>query len=55
LGWKQSVSFEEGIKRTVDWYKNNDSWWQDYQKRFDLMRDKGMYSTKADDNDKGAR
>ena len=26
LGWKQSVSFEEGLSRTVDWYLNNPEW-----------------------------
>ncbi|WP_319475425.1 dTDP-glucose 4,6-dehydratase [Marispirochaeta aestuarii] len=26
LGWKQSVSFEEGLSRTVDWYLNNPKW-----------------------------
>jgi dTDP-glucose 4,6-dehydratase len=47
LNWKQSVSFEEGIRRTIDWYKENMVWWEDYAKRFDLMRNSGMYSTKA--------
>lgn len=28
LGWKPSVSFEEGIQLTIDWYKNNESWWR---------------------------
>lgn len=46
LGWKQSVSFEEGIKRTVEWYKQNQTWWLDYSKRFDLMRNTAMYNTK---------
>jgi dTDP-glucose 4,6-dehydratase len=26
LGWEPSVSFEEGLERTVDWYLNNESW-----------------------------
>jgi len=47
LGWKQSVSFEEGIQKTVDWYKSHDGWWRDYAKRFDLMREQGMYNVKA--------
>lgn len=47
LGWQQSVSFEEGIQRTIDWYKNNEGWWRAYAKRFDLMRDKGLYKTKV--------
>ncbi len=47
LGWKQSVSFEEGIAKTVEWYKNNEPWWRAYQKRIDLMRDSELYKTKA--------
>lgn len=26
LGWQPEVTFEEGIKRTIDWYKNNPEW-----------------------------
>ena len=26
LGWKPSVSFEEGIKLTINWYLNNQDW-----------------------------
>ena len=26
LGWKQSVSFKEGLKQTVDWYLKNNDW-----------------------------
>ena len=26
LGWKPSVTFEEGIKMTIDWYLNNQEW-----------------------------
>ncbi len=26
LGWKPSVTFEEGIKLTIDWYLNNQDW-----------------------------
>ena len=37
LGWKQTVSFEEGLSRTVDWYLANPQWVKnirsgDYQK-----------------------
>ncbi len=28
LGWKPSVTFEEGLKQTIEWYKNNEPWWQ---------------------------
>ena len=29
LGWIPSVSFEEGIERTVFWYLQNQSWWRE--------------------------
>ncbi|MCR4335280.1 MAG: dTDP-glucose 4,6-dehydratase [archaeon] len=28
LGWKPEKNFEEGLKETVDWYKNNKAWWK---------------------------
>lgn len=28
LGWKPTVTFEEGMKKTIAWYKNNEQWWQ---------------------------
>ncbi len=28
LGWEPSVSFEEGLRRTVQWYLDNGSWWE---------------------------
>ena len=26
LGWTPKVSFEDGIRRTIDWYQNNSAW-----------------------------
>ena len=26
LGWKPSVTFEEGLSKTIDWYLNNEAW-----------------------------
>lgn len=26
LGWEPSVTFEEGLKKTIDWYLNNEDW-----------------------------
>ncbi len=42
LGWKPSVSFEQGIEKTIDWYLENTKWLEnvvsgDYQKYYDSM------------------
>jgi dTDP-glucose 4,6-dehydratase len=26
LGWKPSVTFEQGLERTIDWYLSNEEW-----------------------------
>jgi dTDP-glucose 4,6-dehydratase len=28
LGWEPSVSFEEGLERTIAWYRANPNWWR---------------------------
>jgi dTDP-glucose 4,6-dehydratase len=27
LGWQAGVRFDEGLARTVDWYRDNEAWW----------------------------
>ena len=44
LGWKPSVTFEQGLERTIDWYLSNEKWLNnvtsgDYQKYY-----KGQYN-----------
>lgn len=34
LGWRPSVSFAEGLARTVDWYLENDWWWAPLRARY---------------------
>ena len=29
LGWLPETKFEDGIKKTIDWYLNNRSWWEE--------------------------
>lgn len=41
LGWKPEIGFTSGIKNTVQWYMDNENWWQaiksgEYQKFYDL-------------------
>lgn len=27
-GWKPMISLEEGLEKTIEWYKNNQDWWK---------------------------
>jgi dTDP-glucose 4,6-dehydratase len=36
LGWSPSVTLQEGLERTVDWYLANESWWRPLQERQDV-------------------
>jgi dTDP-glucose 4,6-dehydratase len=27
LGWRAEIGFDEGIRRTVEWYRDNEEWW----------------------------
>jgi len=33
LGWRPSVTVEEGLERTVQWYLDNEAWWRPLQAR----------------------
>ena len=33
LGWRPSVTIEEGLARTVTWYLENEEWWRALQRR----------------------
>ena len=33
LGWRPSVTVEEGLERTVRWYLDNEAWWKPLQDR----------------------
>ncbi|EHN59920.1 dTDP-glucose 4,6-dehydratase [Oenococcus kitaharae] len=28
LGWEPTIMFDEGIVKTIDWYKTHETWWQ---------------------------
>jgi dTDP-glucose 4,6-dehydratase len=28
LGWEPQVPFEEGLRQTVNWYRENERWWR---------------------------
>lgn len=33
LGWRPSVTLEQGLERTVEWYLDNEPWWRALQNR----------------------
>jgi dTDP-glucose 4,6-dehydratase len=32
LGYSPKISFEEGLKSTIDWYRSNENWWRPLKK-----------------------
>jgi dTDP-glucose 4,6-dehydratase len=34
LGWRAQETFESGIEKTVDWYLDNEWWWQPLRQRY---------------------
>ena len=43
VGWKPQVSFEEGIKRTIEWYRRNGWWWRPLKKKLE-RESRGFWS-----------
>ena len=33
LGWKARTSFEDGLERTISWYRDNEAWWRAPERR----------------------
>jgi dTDP-glucose 4,6-dehydratase len=33
LGWEARTSFEQGLERTIAWYSENSTWWEDVLSR----------------------
>jgi dTDP-glucose 4,6-dehydratase len=33
LGYSPQVNFEEGLEKTINWYKNNEAWWRKHKKQ----------------------
>jgi dTDP-glucose 4,6-dehydratase len=42
LGWRQAIGFEEGLRRTVDWFAANRAWWEPIKTGAEF----GEYATK---------
>lgn len=37
LGWEPEVGFDEGMRRTIEWYRANESWWRPLQQRLAIQ------------------
>jgi len=33
LGWKPKHDFQMGLKKTVEWYAGNESWWHNIKQK----------------------
>jgi dTDP-glucose 4,6-dehydratase len=44
LGWRQSESFETGLRKTVEWYIANQKWWRDVQSKHEVGARLGLGS-----------
>jgi len=42
LGWAPSVTLDEGLRRTVAWYLDNDPWWRAIEARGHRMQRQGL-------------
>ena len=42
LGWRPSVTLDEGLRRTVRWYLDNEAWWRPLQARYGVGQRLGV-------------
>lgn len=45
LGWKQQISFEEGLARTIEWYKSRKDWWEPISKQAEEVAERYLNNT----------
>ncbi len=49
LGWKPAVPFEEGLRTTVDWYRDHQGWWRKIKSGEFLAYYEQMYGKRLKD------
>lgn len=45
LGWQPAVTLDEGLRRTVAWYLENEDWWRAIEGRGHVMERRGLRRT----------
>jgi len=46
IGWEPKFNFDEGLKGTVDWYRNNEQWWRPVKEKMDQRYLTGFWGGK---------
>ena len=46
LGWSPCVNLEEGIKTTIQWYREHESWWRPLKEKLDPRYSGGFWGDK---------
>ena len=47
LGWRPKISFEDGVRETVEWYRANEEWWRPKKLRVSRDLDEFAWSRSA--------
>jgi len=47
LGWKPRVLLDDGLDRTITWYRRNEAWWRPLKARLDRRYEVGFWGEQA--------
>ncbi|MBC8428855.1 MAG: dTDP-glucose 4,6-dehydratase, partial [FCB group bacterium] len=53
LGWEPLVGFEEGLRQTVEWYRDNSEWWEEIKSGRFREYYKAMYADRLEKSSGG--
>ena len=38
LNWRPKININDGVERTIDWYLENETWWREIMKTFNISK-----------------
>ena len=47
LGWEPEYDLEDGLRMTIDWYRNNEHWWRPVKQKMDSRYVSGFWGAKT--------